>query len=81
MIDDLKRAVDRVAQQPEQEQAYIAQLIIELLESDAKWAALFADPRTPKALEALWAEAQQELKAGRTEEIKGDGFLTLDRTA
>ncbi len=76
MIDVLKEAVDRASQRSEEEQAVIAALIMETLDADAKWDALFADPLTPEALEVLAAEAIAEDEAGLTEEITGDGFLS-----
>lgn len=76
MIDMLKQAVERAAQQPEAEQEAIAQAILEMLDADAKWETLFSDPRTPQALDALWAEAIEDVKAGNAEVIKGDGFLS-----
>lgn len=75
MIDMLKQAVERAAQQSEAEQEAIAQAILEMLDADAKWETLFSDPRTPQVLDALWAEAIEDVKTGNAEEIKGDGFL------
>ena len=70
----LKRAIDRAAQQPEAEQAAIAQAILDMLDADSTWNALLGDPRTPVVLEKLWEEALDEVKAGKAEEITGDGF-------
>jgi len=39
---------------------------IEALQSDAKWEKLFSDERSEKALDALVAEAQADIKAGKT---------------
>ena len=74
MIDLLKQAVERAAQQPEAEQTAIAQAIIEMLDADAAWQTLLSDPHTPQALDELWAEALEDVQAGRAEETKGDGF-------
>jgi hypothetical protein len=60
MIDALKQAFDRAAQQSEEEQAALAAVIMQTLDDDAKWDALFADPLTPQALEILAAEALAE---------------------
>lgn len=76
MIDALKQAIERAEQQPEEEQAVLAAVIMQTLDDDAKWAALFADPLTPRALDLLAAEALAEDDAGQTEEITGDGFLS-----
>jgi len=76
MIDALKEAFERAAQQPEAEQATLAAVIIATLEADTKWDQLFADPLTPEALDLLAAEAIAEDEAGKTEDITGDGFLS-----
>ena len=75
MIDALREAFERAAQQPEDEQAALAALITRTLD-DAKWEALLADPLTPEALDLLAAEAIAEDDAGQTEEITGDSFLS-----
>ncbi len=74
MIDILKQALERAAQQTEAEQAAIAQAIMEMLDADSAWNTLLSDPRTPQVLDELWAEAMDEVKAGNAEEITGDGF-------
>lgn len=76
MIDALKQAFDRAAEQPESEQASIASLIMDVLDADARWDVLFADPLTLEALDALAAEAIAEDDAGLIEDIQGDGFLS-----
>ncbi|HEX6818423.1 MAG TPA: hypothetical protein VF120_08615 [Ktedonobacterales bacterium] len=45
-----------------------------VLDADARWDALLSDPRTPSALDELWQEAQEDVKAGRAQEITGDSF-------
>lgn len=45
-------------------------------EDDAVWDALFADPLTPLALEALAAGAIAENDAGETEPITDNDFLS-----
>lgn len=47
-----------------------------MLDADARWEALFADPLMPQALDELAAEAIAEDEAGLTEEIAGDEFLS-----
>lgn len=66
MIDALKQAVERAAQQPEPEQAALAHLLMQAMDTDAKWDALL---RTPSSLAMLegWAEdAHQEHLRGAT---------------
>lgn len=74
MIESLKAAVERAAQQPEHEQAVIASLINSALDDDARWEALFADPRTPALLKSLWAEAQEEVATGQGVVLDRDTF-------
>ncbi len=76
MIDQLKQAVDLAAQQSAQEQAVLAQLLIDTMQADAKWDALLSDPRSDVLLERLVAEAIAEDDAGETEEITGPGFMS-----
>jgi cellobiose-specific phosphotransferase system component IIB len=76
ITDILKQAMELAAQQSETEQTIIAQAILEILDADAHWDALLSDPRTPQALEQLWAEAKEDVKAGRTETIGDSGFLS-----
>lgn len=76
MIDALKQAFDRAAEQSAEEQAALAARIMQMLDADAKWEVLFADPLTPLALDQLAAEAIAEDEAGMTEEITGDEFLS-----
>lgn len=68
MIDALKQAFDRAAQQPEDQQAAIAAAIMRMLDDDARWDALFADPLTREALDLLAAEGIAEDDADETEE-------------
>lgn len=74
LTDILKQAMERAAQQPEQEQARIAQAVLEMLDADARWKELLSEPRTPSALDELWQEAQEDVKAGQAKEITGDSF-------
>ena len=76
MIDALRLAFERAAEQSEDEQAALAALIVQTLDADARWDALLADPLTPQALDLLAAEALAEDDEGLTEEITGDGFLS-----
>lgn len=75
MIERLKQAFEQAEQRPEAEQELLAQLLLEEMQSEDRWTALFADPRSEELLEKLVAEAIAEDDAGETEEITGDGFL------
>jgi hypothetical protein len=76
MIEVLKEAVERAAQQSEEEQAVIAAIIMRTLDIDTRWEALLADPLTPRALDRLAAESIAEDGAGQTQDISGDDFLS-----
>lgn len=76
MSEALRQAFERAAEQSEEEQTALAARIMQMLDADAKWEALFADPMTPQALDALAAEAIAEDEAGLAEEIAGDEFLS-----
>ena len=75
MIERLKQAFEQAEQRPEAEQELLAQLLLEEMQSEDRWTALFADPRSDTLLETLVAEALAEDDAGETEEITGDTFL------
>lgn len=75
MIERLKQAFEQAEQRPEAEQELLAQLLLEEMQSEDRWTALFADPRSDTLLETLVAEALAEDDAGETEEITGDAFL------
>jgi hypothetical protein len=74
MIERLKQAFDLAEQRSEAEQELLAQLLLEEMQSEDRWSALFADPRSDQLLEKLVAEAIAEDDAGETEEITGDTF-------
>ncbi len=76
MIEALKQAVERAAHQSAEEQEALAAMLMQAMDDDARWEALFADPLTPQALDLLASEAIAEDDAGQTEEITGDGFLS-----
>lgn len=76
MIEALKQAVERASQQSKEEQEALAAMLMQAMDDDAKWEALFSDPLTPQALDLLAAEALAEDDAGKTEAITGDGFLS-----
>ena len=66
----LEKAFAEAAKLPEQAQNRIAAHLLEELADDAKWDASFA-ASAPK-LERLAAEALEEFRAGRTEELGFD---------
>jgi hypothetical protein len=61
----LDKAFAAVSKLPAAEQEAIARELIERLEADARWAALFADPRSEVVLARLAAEAREDIAAGR----------------
>ena len=75
MIERLKQAFEQAEQRSETEQELLAQLLLEEMQSEDRWTALFADPRSDTLLETLVAEALAEDDAGETEEITGETFL------
>jgi hypothetical protein len=60
----LDKAIIAIRKLPEAEQEAIACEILERIEADARWDALFADPRSEQALRRLAAEAEAEIKRG-----------------
>lgn len=76
MIERLRQAFALAEQRSEEEQAVLADLIIEELRATERWKALFADPRSDTLLDRLVGEALAEDEAGETEEITGDTFLS-----
>ena len=72
MTDLLEKAVAQAKQLPEQQQDAIATLILEEIEDEARWDAAFA--RSPDVLERLAAEADEEDRLGRTEELDPDAL-------
>lgn len=66
----LEKAFAEAAKLPEQAQNRIAAHLLEELADDAKWDASFA--ASAPELERLAAEALEEFRAGRTEELGFD---------
>lgn len=58
------------------EQEHIIDLVIQEIDSEKRWQALFNDPRSETALASMVEEALAEDEAGETEEIIGDSFLS-----
>jgi hypothetical protein len=76
MIERLRQAFALAEQRSEDEQAVLADLLIEEMRAEERWDSLFADPRSDVALERLVEEALADDEAGETEEIRGDTFLS-----
>ena len=66
----LDKAVFAIHRLPEAEQEAIARELLERIEADARWDALFADPRSEALLERLADEALAEVRRG--EVVDGD---------
>jgi len=60
MIERLKQVFEQAEQRSEAEQELLAQLLLEEMQSEDRWTALFADPRSDALLEKLVAEAIAE---------------------
>ena len=66
----LNKAIAALSKLPEPEQEAIAREVLDRLESDARWDALFADPSSSAALARLAAEARGDIARGDV--IDGD---------
>jgi hypothetical protein len=64
METTLKRAFDRIAALPDDEQERFGALLLSWLDDDAAWEKSFA--ANPAALDALAAEARADIAAGRS---------------
>ncbi len=62
----LDKAISAIRKLPETEQEAIACELLERIEADARWDALFADPRSEAALKRLADEARDEIRRGET---------------
>jgi len=60
----LDRAISAIQKLPEAEQEAIAREVLERIEADERWDALFADPRSEALLERLADEALDEVRRG-----------------
>ena len=67
MTQALSIAVATAAQLPEEEQDALAAILLEEMESEERWSALFAD--SPNLLERMANEAIQDLQACRVQPI------------
>jgi len=76
MIEELREAFERAAQQSIQEQAVIAASVNEMLDADTRWDELLSDPRGLSVLEQMAEEAHQEYLRGETQDL--DDLLAED---
>jgi sugar-specific transcriptional regulator TrmB len=60
----LDKAIFAIRKLPEAEQEAIARELLERIEADGRWDALFADPRSEALLERLADEARDEVRRG-----------------
>ena len=67
MTHALSTAVATAAQLPEEEQDALAAILLEEMESEERWSALFAD--SLNLLERMANEAIQDFQAGRVQPI------------
>lgn len=67
MTQALSTAVATAAQLPEEEQDALAAILLEEMESEERWSALFAD--SPNLVERMANEAIQDFQAGRVQPI------------
>ena len=63
----MSTAVATAAQLPEEEQDALAAILLEEMESEERWSALFED--SPNLLERMANEAIQDFQAGRVQPI------------
>ena len=68
METTLKRAIDRISALPDAEQKRFGALLLDWLDDDAAWEKSFA--ANPQALDALAAEARQDIAAGHSTELE-----------
>ena len=68
----LQQAFERASELPEEEQDRFARFLLAELESEQRWAELFARPESEELLERLADEALSEHRAGRTKPLSLD---------
>ena len=66
MVDELRVAIERAQQQPDEVQRRVARLIAEAIE-EHEWDALVATPESQAFLAGLAAETRAAIAAGETE--------------
>lgn len=74
MTDLLEKAFERASQLPEAEQDEFARLMLQELEADARWAALFEHTASENVLARMAREALADHRAGRTSLLDPDGL-------
>ena len=70
MTQLLQEAFERVAKLPQEEQNRFARFLLVALESDQRWAELFARPESEDLLERLADETLAAHRAGQTRPVK-----------
>ena len=60
----LNKAIAAVSKLPDADQEAIAREVLDRLEADARWDALFADPRSRATLSKLAAEVRADIARG-----------------
>jgi len=66
----LDKAISAIQKLPEAEQEAIAREVLDRIEADARWDALFADPRSETLLEKLADKALEDISRGDV--VEGD---------
>lgn len=61
----LEKAIDQIKQLPDTEQDEIARELLEMLASEQRWDALFADPRSEALMDKMAAKVRADIAAGR----------------
>lgn len=67
----LDKAFEKARALPEAEQDELAAILLDEMpgNGEGKWEKLFADPRSEKVLEKLWAAAQEEIARGEVYDL------------
>ncbi len=65
----MEKAVAQARALPKDEQDAIAAIMLQEMESERRWSALFADPKSAELLSRLADEALAEAKAGRARKL------------
>jgi hypothetical protein len=65
----MEQAILKARQLPEQDQEAIAAIILEEIESEARWQELFSRPESADLLSRMADEALAEVRAGRARKL------------
>jgi hypothetical protein len=76
MVERLRQAFTLAERQSERQQEALATLLLEEMDDEDRWDALFADLRSAGLLARLVGEAKRDDQAQRVELIAGDTFLS-----